>query len=114
MMVCAQDSRLKAHRSLLTEKIAPMLAYSSPPFDSPRHLFEIKWDGTRCLLFIREGVIRLQNRRLQDITARYPELMGLHRRIGAKNAILDGELVVLVEGKPDFRTLQQREMAGDP
>jgi DNA ligase D-like protein (predicted ligase) len=99
---------------MLDEKIAPMLAYSSPPFDSPRHLFEIKWDGARGILFLRDRRIRLQNRRLQDITARYPELAGLHRQIKGRNAILDGELVVLSQGRPDFRSLQQREQVADP
>lgn len=99
---------------MLDAKIAPMLAYSSPPFDSPRHLFEIKWDGARVILFVRDRVIRLQNRRLLDITARYPELAGVHRLIRGKNAILDGELVVLSQGRPDFRALQQREQSSDP
>ncbi len=94
---------------MLDAKIAPMLAYSSKPFDSPGHIFEIKWDGTRCLAFIRDGKVRLQNRRLQDITSRYPDLSGMHRQFRAKNAILDGELVALSEGRADFRRLQQRE-----
>ncbi len=54
-----------------------MLAYSSKPFDSDRHLFEIKWDGARCLLFLQDRRLRLQNRRLQDISVRYPELWDL-------------------------------------
>jgi DNA ligase D-like protein (predicted ligase) len=99
---------------MLDETIAPMLAYSSPPFDSPRHLYEIKWDGTRCILFVRDQGIRLQNRRLLDITRRYPELAGLHRQIKGRNAILDGELVVLSQGRPDFRKLQQRDQVADP
>jgi bifunctional non-homologous end joining protein LigD len=99
---------------MLDDKIAPMLAYSSPPFDSPRHLFEIKWDGTRCILFIQDQGVRLQNRRLQDITHRYPEFAALARQIKGKNAILDGELVVLAQGRPDFRKLQQREQQSDP
>jgi bifunctional non-homologous end joining protein LigD len=99
---------------MLDATIAPMLAYSSAPFDSPRHLFEIKWDGARGILFVKDGRIRLQNRRLQDITARYPDLAGLHRQIKARNAILDGELVVLTQGRPDFRKLQQREQVADP
>ena len=33
----------------MMEPIAPMLATASPPFDSRDHLFEIKWDGVRCL-----------------------------------------------------------------
>jgi bifunctional non-homologous end joining protein LigD len=113
-LTTAPDLRLTADGSLLTAKIAPMLAYSSSPFDSPGHFFEIKWDGTRCILFVQEQSVRLQNRRLQDITARYPEFAGLHRQIKGKNAILDGELVVLSQGRPDFRTLQQREQVADP
>jgi DNA ligase D-like protein (predicted ligase) len=99
---------------MLDAKIAPMLAHASQPFDSPRHLFEIKWDGTRAILFVQEGRLRLQNRRLQDITARYPDLAGLPRQIKAANAILDGELVALSQGRSDFRKLQQREQLADP
>ncbi len=98
---------------MLDAKIAPMLAYSSKPFDSPNHIFEIKWDGTRCLLFIRDRKIRLQNRRLQDITARYPDLAQIYRQFKARNAILDGELVALTQGRADFRKLQQREQLSD-
>lgn len=105
---------LSAHRSLLTDKIAPMLAYSSKPFDSDQHLFEIKWDGSRCLLFLQDGRLRLQNRRLQDITSRYPELWALGEKFRLKNVILDGEVVVLSQGKSDFRRLQEREQLGDP
>jgi len=96
---------------MLNEKIPPMLAYSSEPFDSKRHIFEIKWDGTRCILFLKEGKIYLQNRRLMDITDRYPELKQIVKCIKAKNAILDGEIVILRDGKPDFNLLQQREHA---
>ncbi len=98
---------------MLDDKISPMLAYSADPFDSPRHLYEIKWDGTRCLLFMRGDTIRLQNRRLEDITFRYPELWNLYQSVKARNAILDGELVVLHEGLPDFHKLQQREQVAN-
>lgn len=99
---------------MLDEKIFPMLAYPSEPFDSSRHIFEIKWDGTRCVLFVQGQEVRLQNRRLVDITHRYPELRGIHKEIRGRDAILDGELVVLSEGKPDFNKLQQREHSLDP
>ncbi len=99
---------------MLTARLAPMLAYFSPPFDSPRHLFELKWDGTRCLLFLDRGTLRLQNRRLEDITWRYPELAGISEDLAARNAILDGELVVLQDGRPSFTLLQQREQVGAP
>jgi bifunctional non-homologous end joining protein LigD len=99
---------------MLDDKISPMLAYPADPFDSRRHLYEIKWDGTRCLLFKKGGEIRLQNRRLETITQRYPELQALTKQIAAQNAILDGELVVLTGGLTDFPRLQQREHIADP
>jgi DNA ligase D-like protein (predicted ligase) len=92
--------------------IKPMLAKPSPPFDSEGHIFELKWDGTRCIMFIERGGVRLQNRRLRDITHRYPEFEGVRLRAGS--AVLDGELVVLSGGRPDFKRLQQREHQEDP
>jgi len=38
---------------MLDEQISPMLACLSDPFDSPRYIFEINWDGSRCILFVR-------------------------------------------------------------
>lgn len=85
-----------------------MLCMPSEPFDSPAFLFEPKFDGTRCIAFITKGRTRLQNRRLFDITGRYPEL-SLHAWVKAREAILDGEIVVFRQGVPDFKLLQQRE-----
>jgi bifunctional non-homologous end joining protein LigD len=93
--------------------IRPMLAKSSPPFDSDRHIFELKWDGTRCTAFVDRKNVRLQNRRLLDITYRYPEFQELKKFLKAKSAVFDGELVVLVEGVPKFDKLQQREHIED-
>jgi DNA ligase D-like protein (predicted ligase) len=91
-----------------------MLAHSAEPFDSPDHLYEIKWDGTRCILFMNSQNVRLQNRRLADITHRYPELWGIPRNLQAEDVILDGELVILEKGRPHFGKLQQREHVVDP
>ncbi|RMH32790.1 MAG: ATP-dependent DNA ligase [Nitrospirae bacterium] len=76
------------------------------PFDSPHHLFEIKWDGTRCLAFIEHGRIRLENRRFVDMAPVFPELRSLQNL--PENSVLDGELIVLIEGKPSFPRLQER------
>ncbi|MEN2985153.1 MAG: non-homologous end-joining DNA ligase [Thermodesulfovibrionaceae bacterium] len=99
---------------MLDQKILPMLAFFSEPFDSEKHIFEIKWDGTRCIMFLKDGKIKLQNRRLLDITYRYPELLNVGNYIQAKNAILDGEIIVLENGKPNFEKLQTREQASEP
>ena len=92
--------------------IHPMLAMPSRPFDSDRHIFELKWDGTRCIAFLDRKGIRLQNRRLKDITYRYPELRGI--RLNRGSMVIDGELVVLRNGVPDFNLLQKREQSGRP
>lgn len=89
-----------------------MLAASAQaPFDSERHLFEIKWDGIRCLAFIEAGAVRLQSRHLTDITTQFPELACLGQLPGG--TILDGELVVLQDGKPFLTVIQHRVMLQD-
>jgi bifunctional non-homologous end joining protein LigD len=98
--------------SMLPERIKPMLAeMAEKPFDSKQHLFEIKWDGIRCLAFVGEAKVHLQNRRLSSMTERYPELQVL--REWPPGTILDGEMVVLHEGMPSFNRLAQREHIGD-
>jgi DNA ligase D-like protein (predicted ligase) len=91
----------------LPMQIAPMLAVSAPPFDSPAYRFEIKWDGLRCLAFLEETT-RLQSRNGRTITAQYPELNDLHRQVKAAGVVLDGEIIVLADGKPSFSRLQNR------
>lgn len=95
--------------SWFEEKIKPMLAESSRPFSSDEYIYEVKWDGTRCLAFVdvERKLLRLQNRRLMDITYRYPELKFFEAV--EKNAVLDGEIIVMKDGKPSFSLLQKRE-----
>ena len=96
----------------MPEHIKPMLAETAEkPFDSKDHLFEIKWDGIRCVAFVRNGTVQLQNRKLSSMTARYPELQAL--RNWPDGTVIDGEMVVLHEGKPSFNRLAQREHIGD-
>lgn len=95
--------------SWFDDEIPPMLATKGEPFDSSDHIFEPKWDGTRCLAFIdvKNQRTRLQNRRFMDITHRYPELE-LNDFV-KENAIIDGEIIVLKDRKPSFKLLQRRE-----
>lgn len=96
----------------LPKFIEPMLSQAGEAFDSDDHLFEIKWDGTRGLAFIEGGRCRLLNRRRVDMTDRYPDLEFL---AGLDDGtVLDGEVIVMVGGKPDFQSLQSREQAQNP
>jgi ATP-dependent DNA ligase len=89
--------------------VPPMLATPGVPFDSLEHLFEIKWDGTRILAFVDSRSYRLVNRHRAEVTERYPEL-GFLAKLPV-GTVLDGEVVVLRQGKPDFGLLLSRNQA---
>jgi ATP-dependent DNA ligase len=89
-----------------------MLAKRGASFDSPEHLFEIKWDGTRVLAFVESRGYRLVNRHRADVTDRYPELGFLD--LLPAGTVLDGEVVVLQDGKPSFGLLLSRNQARAP
>jgi len=88
--------------------IRPMLAQTSDPFDSENYYFEPKWDGMRCIAYVRGGKLELQNRNLNNVTASYPELKPITDNVKSGSAILDGEIVVLEKGLPSFDLLQNR------
>jgi DNA ligase D-like protein (predicted ligase) len=97
---------------MLPDFIPPMLAKRGQPFTSDDCLFEVKWDGTRTIVFVENGNYRLVNRRRVDMTYRYPEfdfLAGL-----PAGTVLDGEMIVLEAGRPSFHKLLSRENAGSP
>jgi DNA ligase D-like protein (predicted ligase) len=83
------------------------------PFSSEEYLFEVKWDGLRCLLFVdREGRVRLQDRALHDLTGLLPELSTADRQV-RRGSVLDGELVATdAEGRPDPARLRRRLAGG--
>lgn len=94
---------------MLPQNLHPMMAKkASAPFDSAQHLFELKWDGIRCLARVEENQIRLRSRRGMEITSHFPELACLaHLPTGT---VLDGELVVLHQGKPSLRHVLRRAL----
>ena len=95
--------------------IRPMLAsLAAEPFDSSTHIYEVKWEGVRCLAFIKRGQVRLQSRRLVDITAQYPEMVDLWQSLNASSALLDGVLLVIENGRPSPMKSLQREYVTDP
>ncbi len=94
----------------LPEFVAPMLAtLVDEAFDSEQHLFEIKWDGIRALTFAEGGGYRALTRNRQDLKPSYPELAPLARL--PEGTLLDGELVVLSDGRPNFSRSLERMQA---
>jgi bifunctional non-homologous end joining protein LigD len=97
-------------REAMPERLSPMLAVSGAlPASSDAWGFEVKWDGVRAIAYWRPGRLRLESRNLNDVSSRYPELRALGRQLGAREAILDGEIVAFGEdGTPSFERLQSR------
>src|SRR6267378_2523129 len=92
---------------MLPSCFQPMLAQKAQkPFDCEEHLFEIKWDGIRCLSLIQTGGLRLQSRHGLEVTQQFPELGCLAQL--PSGTVLDGELVVFHEGKPVLCEVQRR------
>lgn len=91
---------------------SPMLLTESEPFDSKEHIYELKLDGIRCLAYLESGKTELRNKRNKILNDTYPELKELYNRINNR-CILDGELIVLSDGKPDFYQVQKRSLMTD-
>jgi ATP-dependent DNA ligase len=89
-----------------------MLAELAPaPFDSENHIFEPKWDGVRCLAYLRPDGLRLDGRKGNDLTPLFPEL---HRGVfDAPPSILDGELICGDGSTRTFPLVQGRVHRGD-
>ena len=94
----------------LPERIRPMLAVAgSLPASDDGWAYEIKWDGVRAVVYVSGGRARAVSRNDRDITGSFPELRAAGEKLGARPAILDGELVALgPDGRPSFGRLQQR------
>src|SRR3712207_1725990 len=106
------DPPVDPDRDPWPEHVVPMLAKLGKlprGKDDARYGYEIKWDGIRAIYFSQPGEFRIESRNLKDITSRWPELRALGRELGARDGILDGEIVTLNdEGKPSFQLLQSR------
>jgi len=87
----------------------PMMAVlTAEAFDDDEWLFEVKWDGHRCLANLGTAT-RLTSRTQRDMTAQFPELIDMHRQLAARNAVVDGEIVALDRnGRPSFERMQDR------
>src|SRR2546426_3813248 len=95
-------------------ELRPMEAASAEArFSSPDYLFEVKWDGLRCLVFRdRDGRVRIQDRGLNDLTADVPEVIAAAARV-PPGSVIDGELVATdPDGRPDYPRLRERLTAG--
>ena len=54
-----------------------LIANQSEPFNSPEYLFELKFDGIRCLAYIDIKSVDLRNKRNKELINQFPELSNI-------------------------------------
>jgi bifunctional non-homologous end joining protein LigD len=90
---------------------APMRATDGgKPFTSPGWIFEVKYDGYRCLTRAGSvGPTELRTKSGVDCTKWFPEVAGLLASLPGGPHVIDGEICVLDDfGRSDFERLQAR------
>src|ERR1700759_3133604 len=86
---------------------APMEAKSAEalPTEPGEWQFEPKWDGFRCLAFKQDGVIELKGKSGTSLARFFPEVVATLREVPVERFIVDGELVIELNGRMTFDAL---------
>ena len=70
--------------------------------------YEPKWDGFRCLAFRDGEKVTLQSKASRPLTRYFPEVAEMLVQLPVKRFVIDGELVVPVDGSLSFDDLLMR------
>src|SRR3984893_6345792 len=93
----------------LSKKYAPMEALPAIDLPSgPEWQYEPKWDGFRCLAFCDGERVDLQSKSGKPLTRYFPELAAALLALKPKKFVLDGEIVIPVDGHLSFDELLMR------
>jgi len=90
-----------------------MLVTPGRLFSAPGWIYELKYDGFRCLICKHGDVVRLESSDGRDMSAQYPELVAEIHPI-PHDFVANGELVVLDDqGRPKWNRLHKRHAIRD-
>ena len=70
--------------------------------------FEPKWDGFRCLAFRAGDEVEIKAKSGKSLSRFFPEVVANLRSLAPSTFVLDGELVLPVDGTLSFDALQMR------
>lgn len=87
--------------------VAPMLSKSVKEIPDVGHV-EPKWDGFRTIVFKDGDEIELGSRNERPMTRYFPELVEALRANLPDRCVVDGEIILAIDGRLDFDALQQR------
>ncbi|HEY4453575.1 MAG TPA: non-homologous end-joining DNA ligase [Pseudonocardiaceae bacterium] len=98
----------------MTDLIRPMLATPGPVPTGTGWAFEFKWDGVRAVSYARGSTVQVFTRNDKDVSTTYPELGAVAELLAGSSLVVDGEIVALHQGRPNFGNLQNRMHVTDP
>ena len=85
------------------------------PDDVSQWLYEMKWDGFRCVAVKHAGKVQMLTRRGNTPNARFEHIADALANSVLPDAVLDGELVALTDkGVPEFQLLQNSKRNDAP
>ncbi|HEY1941454.1 MAG TPA: hypothetical protein VGH40_04960, partial [Roseiarcus sp.] len=61
--------------------------------------YEPKWDGFRCLAFRAGAEVELRSKSGKPLGRYFPEVVDMLRGLSADRFVVDGELVIEIEGR---------------
>jgi ATP-dependent DNA ligase len=70
--------------------------------------YEPKWDGFRCLAFKSGDMVDLRAKSGKPLGRYFPEVVALLREVVAPQFVVDGELVIELDGRLAFDALHMR------
>ncbi len=104
----AEKSPQQRSMVALRPPVPVMLARATGPLiPAGDYLYEPKWDGFRCLIFVLDEGVVLQSRSEEDISYAFPEVVEVASTL-PRGTVLDGELAVIHQGRIDFGVLSSR------
>jgi len=104
--LCTYDPQMALS---LSPPIKPQLARSAKqPPEGEGWVYEPKWDGFRTIAFRDGDDVHLQSRGGKPMNRYFPEVVEQVRAMPADRVVLDGEMVIVVDGVQEFDLLSQR------
>ncbi len=93
----------------LRSPIKPQLARSAKELpEGQGWRYEPKWDGFRAIVFRDGEDVELQSRGGKPMNRYFPDVVEQLRAMPVDRAVLDGEMIVVVDGVQEFDLLSQR------
>src|SRR5438309_5091371 len=109
------EARARLRESPQPGWISPMLAtLTYRRFSDPNWLFELKFDGERCLAFRNGNSVKLFSRNQKLLNNTYPEIADAIGSQRLDNFVVDGEIVAFDGDVNSFSRLQRRMQITDP